>query len=151
MATIHHTRECLSKGINKGCPVCEPINQRLKASEAGANAESEAVRRERSEHTPTPWRAENDPLGRFTIKEGGIVVAQGVHAEFAPRIVRAVNSHEGLIQELNHLIATLESVRANVDSPEKSLKGSWYSFDHMISDDISRTRKAIAQAEREGK
>lgn len=103
-------------------------------------------------HTPLPWSINGNRITAWgkDYHVAAISPEEENRQQWeidAAYIVRAVNLHQKLIQRLNGLIATLESVRANYDKPENALNGSWYAFDHMISDEITKTKIAITKAE----
>jgi hypothetical protein len=72
-----------------------------------------------TEHTPTPWTEENgtiygpDDLDYVAI-DGASIVSEHVLKANAEHIVRAVNSHERLIQALSELVAEHDVSNENI-------------------------------------
>jgi hypothetical protein len=89
----------------------------------------------KTQHTPTPWKFEvmNNILGiplLYHINRGDIEVRSGLaDAEF---IVRAVNSHEALLETLKSIIES---------------NSYWWQEVGWDDEDFKRATKLIAQAE----
>lgn len=108
-------------------------------------------------HTPTPWVADDNIIKASFFDESWnkqIPASKSVEkigvmnaCEDAAFIVRAVNSHQTLIAELNGAKAALESMLDNTEQDQDAFGGSRHSIIKMLHDDISRIKLTIAKAE----
>lgn len=109
------------------------------------------------QHTPTPWIAELStiyslPLQKEKVENDGqwtdgSIVTSVINRADAAFIVRVVNAHEELVIRLRTLIASLESIDANIQRRPESFGGSRRSIENVIRNDIAIAKEAIAKAE----
>lgn len=102
-----------------------------------------------SDRTPTPWRCAADGLGSYGIiaNQGPVVVqpAKAFSEADAAFIVRAVNSHDGLVKALEMFVERVER-HGNWDD------GCFYygaTSASELQDPLSLARAALAKAKGE--
>lgn len=123
------------------------IGKQSKASEGSAA-------KPKVEHTPTPWIVYQENIKRpiyelhsvafdEPVDSRNLVAVTNGRPGDAEFIVRAVNSHEALLDQRNRLIRILEALKDDIENGHYSFKG----LAEMIDNALYEENKAIEQAE----
>ena len=91
------------------------------------------------ENTPTPWNRGN--LTSMIRDSNGKAIARTTNLEDAALIVRAVNSHEALLEQLKESQRRFLSLLGWLETPEKG------PMEMIIKEGMAKIAQAIAKAE----